>query len=99
MIPKSMRSPIEQLRLPVLATLIRHLPVDQISIFVKDSGTMTVDDKAMVKDVFMSSNNILRWVLDTLMTERSAFQHLERIHALYAEKSVLVDRFNEAIKK
>jgi len=98
MIPKSMQSVIQQLRLPVLAALIRHLPIDQMTMFTKDCGDISERDRDKMKEVFMTSNNVLRWVLDHIMSEKKGFARIESIRRLHEERREMEAKVDEAMQ-
>eukprot|EP01083_Nonionella_stella_P070884 189955_1 len=95
MIPKSLEKIITELRLPVLSALIRHLPLEQQSLFVEQNTDTSDEGMEIIKQVFMIGNNILRWVLDNLMSEKKAFEKIETVYTLAVREKDLQKRVTE----
>merc|ERR1712130_9050 len=95
MIPKSLQPIIDKLRLPVLSALIRHLPLKQQKFFVEEHFNKSDEVMNLIKSIYLSANNILRWVLNQLMTEKKSFNQIENIYQLYLEKEILKKQEDE----
>jgi len=100
LIPKSLISIVDKIRLPLIAALIRHLPDNIILLFFNEelckkdvfSKQLTVDEQTTIKQVFMIGNNILRWVIDNIREETKCF------HDLLSLYDICVSIENEKIK-